>query len=104
MTSLNKILTPKTKDFEDDDWISISDLMAVLMIVFLFIAIVYMKEVLKEAKEFQLLEDEIYSALYEEFDEDLASWNASIDKEKLIISFSEPRVFFDSGQFELKPL
>ena len=57
MASLNKILTPKTKDFEDDDWISISDLMAVLMIVFLFIAIVYMKEVLKEAKEFQLLED-----------------------------------------------
>ena len=104
MASLNKILSPKTKDFEDDDWISISDLMAVLMIVFLFIAIVYMKEVLKEAKEFQLLEDEIYSALYEEFDEDLASWNASIDKEKLIISFSEPRVFFDSGQFELKPL
>ena len=104
MASLNKILTPKTKDFEDDDWISISDLMAVLMIVFLFIAIVYMKEVLKEAKEFQLLEDEIYTALYEEFDEDLASWNASIDKEKLIISFSEPRVFFDSGQFELKPL
>ena len=104
MASLNKILSPKTKDFEDDDWISISDLMAVLMIVFLFIAIVYMKEVLKEAKEFQLLEDEIYSALYEEFDEDLASCNASIDKEKLIISFSEPRVFFDSGQFELKPL
>ena len=62
-----------------------------------------MKEVLKEAKQFQLLEDEIYSALYEEFEEDLASWNASIDKEKLIISFSEPRVFFDSGQFELKP-
>ena len=104
MTSLNKILTPKTKDFEDDDWISISDLMAVLMIVFLFIAIVYMKEVLKEAKEFQLLEDEIYNALHEEFDEDLDSWGADIDKEKLIISFSEPRIFFESGQFELKPL
>ena len=104
MTSLNKILTPKTKDFEDDDWISISDLMAVLMIVFLFIAIVYMKEVLKEAKEFQLLEDEIYNALHEGFDEDLDSWGADIDKEKLIISFSEPRIFFESGQFELKPL
>ena len=103
MASLNKILIPKSRDFEDDDWISISDLMAVLMIVFLFIAIVYMKEVLKEAKEFQLLEDKIYTALYEEFEEDLADWNASIDKEKLIISFSEPRVFFESGQFELKP-
>ncbi len=104
MTQLRNILSSKsTRDYDDDDWISISDLMAVLMIIFLFIAIVYMKEVLKEAKQFQLLEDEIYSALYEEFEEDLASWNASIDKEKLIISFSEPRVFFDSGQFELKP-
>ena len=103
MTSLNSIFTPSKKQYEDDDWISISDLMAVLMIVFLFIAIVYMKEVLKEAKQFQLLEDKIYSALYEEFEEDLASWNASIDKEKLIISFSEPRVFFNSGEDELKP-
>ena len=45
MTSLNNIFTPSKKQYEDDDWISISDLMAVLMIVFLFIAIVYMKEV-----------------------------------------------------------
>ena len=104
MTSLNNIFTPSKKQYEDDDWISISDLMAVLMIVFLFIAIVYMKEVLKEAEEFQLLEDDIYTALYEEFEDDLADWNASIDKEKLIISFSEPRVFFDTGQYELKPL
>ena len=104
MTSLNSIFTPSKKQYEDDDWISISDLMAVLMIVFLFIAIVYMKEVLQEAKEFQRLEDDIYTALYEEFEDDLADWNASIDKEKLIISFSEPRVFFDTGQYELKPL
>ena len=71
MTSLNSIFTPSKKQYEDDDWISISDLMAVLMIVFLFIAIVYMKEVLKEAKQFQLLEDKIYSALYEEFEEEV---------------------------------
>ncbi len=103
MASLNNIFTPKQREYSEDDWISISDLMAVLMIIFLFITIVYMKEVLKEAKKFQLLEDKIYSALYKEFEQDLAGWNASIDKEKLIISFSEPRVFFDSGQYELKP-
>ena len=59
-----------SKKKEEDDWISISDMMAVLMVVFLFIAIVYMQQVLEQSKIIEVIESKIYKSLNEEFKED----------------------------------
>ena len=62
----------------ETDWISISDLMAGLMMIFLFIAISYMnslqiraKQIKKIAVAYQELQDNLYQELYQEFKDDL---------------------------------
>ena len=89
-------------DEQDDQWISIADMMAGLMIVFLFIAIINLKDQLDNLKSFDILQDKIYNKLYEEFKDDLEKWTAEIDKDTLTISFREPRIQFNTGSSEVK--
>ncbi|MCC4860868.1 cell envelope biogenesis protein OmpA [Vibrio splendidus] len=93
-----------------EHWLSISDLMAGLMMVFLFIAIVFM---LKTQKESQKIKDvavayqenqvAIYDALVNEFKGDLDLWGAEIDKETLSFNFKSPDVLFANNQTKIKP-
>ena len=99
-----------TSKQDDDHWISVSDLMAGLMVIFLFIAITYIRPVLNDrnewldmAKAFQQAELDIYESLYKEFKEDLPRWGAELDREDLTIRFFEPQVLFDSQQITIKP-
>jgi hypothetical protein len=71
-------------------WISLSDIMTGLMVIFMFIAISYIKQVQdKQKKTDELIEEyqETVIALYEklkiEFEEDFKeeNWNAKIDKD-----------------------
>jgi len=89
-------------DDQDDQWISISDMMAGLMVVFLFIAIVNLKDQLDKLKSFEILQDRIYNELHNEFKDDLKKWVAEIDKETLTISFREPKIQFDIGSADVK--
>lgn len=88
----------------DSEWISISDLMSVLMMIFLFIAISYMQNVQKSQKSvkrvavaYQELQTDLYNDLWEEFKDDLDDWKAEIDRETLTIRFQEPDVLFRIG-------
>ena len=54
------------QDDQDDQWISIADMMAGLMIVFLFIAIVNLKDQLDKLRSFEILQDRIYNELYDD--------------------------------------
>lgn len=92
----------------DDFWPSVSDLMSGLMIIFMFIAISFMSEVVKGKKEMTDLAEEykkikvsLYQELFKEFQTDLNSWNAYIDEETLSIKFKEPDVFFEQGSSQL---
>ena len=92
----------------ESEWVSISDLMSVLMMIFLFIAISYMHNVQqnqlnvkKVAVAYQELQTDLYLELWEEFKEDLPSWKAAIEKETLTIRFEEPEVLFGIGSAEL---
>ena len=94
----------------EDQWMSISDLMAGLMILFLFIAITFMKDVLLEknkieevAVTFQETQRHIYDDLYNEFRDDLPRWGATIDAQTLTISFKEPSFYFSSNSATLTP-
>ncbi|MGQ8818514.1 OmpA/MotB family protein [Serratia sp. NA_13] len=91
-----------------EHWLTVSDLMAGLMMVFLFIAIVFMMNTQKEndkikdvAVAYQQNQVAIYEALQAEFKDDLNKWEASIDKETLSFSFQSPDVLFANNETTL---
>ena len=95
---------------EDNHWLSVSDLMAGLMMVFLFISIVLMRSALIErdkikkiAATYQDTKVEIYKALMAEFEDDLVKWDAEINKKDLSFNFKSPEVLFAIGKNELRP-
>lgn len=86
-------------------WLTISDLMSGLMIVFLFISVAFMRY--KEAENdkikaiaiaYEKNQIEIYQALNKEFQHDLKLWNASIDDKTLSFQFNSPEVLFETGK------
>ncbi|KZN67517.1 OmpA family protein [Pseudoalteromonas luteoviolacea] len=100
----------KTSEEGGEHWLSISDLMAGLMMVFLFIAIVFMRHTMKEnekiksvAVAYQENQVAIYDSLMKEFEKDLEKWGAEIDKETLAFNFQSPDVLFDGGEIDIKP-
>lgn len=95
---------------EDDHWITVSDLMSGLMVVFLFIAITYIRPLLNErntvrsiAVTFQQNEVALVEALREEFEDDLKRWNAELDPETLVVRFKAPEVLFAPAQADIRP-
>lgn len=100
-----------SKGNEDSEhWMSVSDLMAGLMMVFLFISIALMRTALIErdkikdvAVAYQENQVKIYDELVKEFDKDLLKWDAEIDKNELSFRFKSPDVLFGIGETELKP-
>ena len=93
---------------EEDHWISVSDLMAGLMMVFLFISIALMRvafierDKIKEvAVAYQQNQVNIYNALVDEFQADLDKWGAEIDQETLSFEFQSPDVLFSTGRIDL---
>ena len=94
----------------EDYWITVSDLMAGLMVIFLFIAIAYMIKVQKQYDAFVYLRKEYIEAqeaiakkLETEFEKDLRIWDAQIDKKTLSIIFLDPDLMFDKNEARIKP-
>jgi len=90
-------------------WISLSDLMTGMMMIFMLIAIAYMVKVEADAAKahkiailYEQTRDDLYNDLNNEFKDDLPKWGAELDK-NLIIRFKEPDVLFDTGKDVLKP-
>ncbi|MFM4804252.1 flagellar motor protein MotB [Aeromonas bivalvium] len=91
-----------------EHWLTVSDLMAGLMMVFLFIAIVFMMNTQKKndkikdvAVAYQQNQVAIYEALQTEFKNDLNKWGATIDKETLAFNFQSPDVLFANNETTL---
>lgn len=87
----------------------ISDMMSVLMMIFLFISVVYMIDVKRSldkmksiAVNYNRLQNELYVDLSKEFKDDLTRWNAVIDQRDMAVRFKEPDVLFSVGSAELK--
>jgi outer membrane protein OmpA-like peptidoglycan-associated protein len=94
----------------ESQWLPISDLMSVLMMVFLLIAVSYMLKVYLEKEKIQevavtynKLQNKLYDDLNLEFEEDLKRWNAEIDKASLSVRFKSPDILFNMGSASLKP-
>jgi len=98
----------KRRQENGEHWLTVSDLMAGLMMVFLFIAIVFMMITQKEntkikdvAVAYQENQLAIYEALVKEFSKDLDKWGATIDKETLAFNFQSPDVLFANNETRL---
>src|SRR6516165_2331199 len=94
---------------QEAQWISLSDLMTGLMMLFMLIAIAFMLKVQAEeaeakhvAEQYIQIRQELYRDLYTEFKDDLPMWNAIFTKD-LVLTFRGPEVLFDTGKADLKP-
>jgi outer membrane protein OmpA-like peptidoglycan-associated protein len=110
MENLKEIFGTSKSSDDSEHWLTVSDLMAGLMMVFLFIAIAFMRHVSVErdkikdvAVAYQENQVAIYDSLEKEFADDLEAWRASIDKETLSFQFNSPEVLFDLGESTLEP-
>ena len=97
------------KPQNEEQWLSVSDLMAGLMMVFLFISIALMRESMKEkdnmkniAVTYQDTQVAIYNALNNEFKDELKKWDATIDEDTLTFTFKSPKTLFDNNKSKLK--
>lgn len=100
---------------QEDHWISLSDLMTGLMMIFMLIAIVFMVQSQKEAKRskeqaakgksivtvYKNMRSQLFDDLHAEFKDDLPKWRASLNRD-LSLRFEEPSVQFDTGQSGIK--
>ena len=100
----------KGNNDDSEKWLPISDLMSVLMMVFILISIAYMLKVESEKqkiKEIAVASNELQNKLYDdlnlEFEKDLEKWDAELDKSTLSIRFNSPEILFDVGSADLKP-
>lgn len=88
----------------EDHWISLSDMMTSLMIVFLLISVIYMIKVQDSVRVPQIYKETMQGlskALNKEFEKDLKGWGAVIDKD-LTIRFQQPDITFDRNSSNLK--
>lgn len=95
---------------KNEQWISMSDLMAGLMMVFMLIAIAFMRyaqiesdKVKVVAVTYQNTQVALYESLLEEFKTDLELWDAEIDQTTLEFRFKSPEVLFGTGEISLRP-
>lgn len=95
-------LLRKQGNEDDSQWISVSDLMSGLMILFLFIAVSFVLNTKKVAENYQDNQNQIYQALKKEFEPNLERWKAKIDKSTLTFIFTDPEVLFKTGDSTLQ--
>jgi len=99
----------------ESNWVSFSDIMTGLMVIFMFIAISYIIEVQKNNEkikktndiiaaiinDFLKTKEELHKELEEEFEKDFADWQVTLDKD-LSIKFTNPDFLFDMGKHEIR--
>lgn len=86
-------------------WLSVSDLMTGLMVIFLFVAIAYISRVQSNQSvltDYVETKNEMHQKLVNEFAGDTLKWQMAIGKD-LTMKFKEPTVLFASGSYELTP-
>ena len=107
-------------DESSDSWISVADLMAGLMMVFLLLAILYAELAQRQAREadrrredleaivgqWRAVEREIYKALLDEFGDYEERWNAEVlpDLSVRFLPLKPPeKVLFQQGSYDIEP-
>ena len=89
---------------QDGPWLSVSDLMSGLMLVFLCIAVLYLRNQAEVAKQYQQVQDELAEAMRTELsEEELNRWGAELDQTGLVVRFVRNDNQFNPGKAEVLP-
>lgn len=86
-------------------WMSVSDMMTGLMVIFLFVAVAYMIKVQDNQSvliNYVETKQHLHNKLLSEFKGDTAKWKMVIGRD-LSMKFKEPEVLFAQGSGELQP-
>lgn len=86
-------------------WMSVSDLMTGLMVIFLFVAIAYMIQVNENQTvltDYVETKNHLHDKLVKEFEGDTAKWQMQVGKD-LSMKFNNPQVLFATGSYQLTP-
>ena len=106
----------KTLVDENPFSLSLGDLMAGLLLIFILVLSFLMLDLMEKEKrddeiqqvllkiftDYAALRQNLYFALETEFEKDLRQWNALLDRETLSVRFREPEVLFDQGKADVK--
>jgi outer membrane protein OmpA-like peptidoglycan-associated protein len=91
-----------------DEWMSISDMMSGLMLIFMFISISFMIQVQADKEKIENIavayfkdKKDLNIDLNREFKKDLKRWGAEITADNTVI-FNSPNVLFESGKSTIK--
>jgi len=74
------------EESNESQWMNIADIMSALMMIFMFISIAFLYQILNEKETYR---KQLNTALHKEFDKDLYHWKAQITKDN-IIRFNSP--------------
>ncbi len=78
----------------ENNWMNIADIMSALMMIFMFISIAFLYQILNEKEVYKV---SLNKALHQEFDKDLEKWKAIITDDN-IMRFDSP---FEAGGKDL---
>ena len=87
---------------DHEHWAPVSDLMAALMLIFMFIAIIFIRDVVEAESVNRQQCEKVYKLLRTEFGHDFEEWDVEL-LEDLTIRFRNPEVLFQSGEDEIRP-
>lgn len=87
----------------DDPWLPISDLMAGLMVVFMFVSILYISKIRNVTDGVQKKQDWLCRELQERFKGNMKDWGMEVDCKRLTVTFYNPKILFERGSAQLKP-
>lgn len=93
----------RQKNSATDHWISLSDIMTALMMIFLLISIIYMirvKESVDIPRIFKADEQQLYAQLDERLNTTLKRWGAILSPD-LTVRFSNEDILFKAGSAEM---
>ena len=102
---MNALKQSGGKREDNDHFIPLSDIMTALMLLFLLISVVYMIKVddsVRIPRIFKATSQGLLEKLGNEFQTDLKSWGAVLDKD-LTVRFTEPDILFKVGSATLSP-
>ena len=99
----------RSRQATESHWVSLSDVMTGLMVIFLFVAVAYMKRVRETLtlteevlSETVAVRDDLLRELHDEFRDDFERWDVTLDDD-LSIRFRNPDVLFASAEWEVQP-
>lgn len=92
----------RNKEVMETQWISLSDMMTSLMMVFLFVSVLFMQNIQKDLIAYKDTKQDLYEDLNFQFKDKFKTWDMVLDQD-LTIKFSNPEVLFNYRSSEITP-